>query len=87
MNNEEINVEALSPDAKFSIFFATLSFERYDLAQKLAGIVAKVGPDACSAFFKERMAQGLQDRQRAVEFLRRNLANDNERQVFDQLVH
>jgi len=86
VNGDDVDVSSISPQSKLGLLFTALGFNRYDIAQEASRDVT-LNINFAINFTICRTAKHIEDRARAVDFLKSLLPTEEEKMAFENFVN
>ena len=86
MNNENVPIEEFESNDKCEIVLLALIFNRYDLAERAAHNSSSIDLDLAKDFLNDRAFKGIEDKERAIEILKKLLPNDDDRSAINEFL-
>ena len=86
MNHEDISMEEFESNGKCEIVLLALIFNRYDLAERAAHNSSSIDLDLAKDFLNDRAFKGIEDKERAMEILKKLLPNEEDRSAINEFL-
>ena len=86
MNCENVYIKGVDSNSHSEIVINALRYNRYDLAERAAQS-SSIDLDEAKDFLDERAFKGLEDKERAIEILKKLLPNEADRRAFNEFLN
>ena len=87
MNNEDDLIEDFKSNEKWQIVLLALSFNRCDLAEIATQDLSSIDLNIAKGFLYERAFEGIEDKERAIEIVKKLLPNKKVRSAFNKFLN